>query len=447
MTIINEQERSRMVEMFGAGEPLGRIGRTLGRSTSSVRRQLLISGVLTGYAPLHREGYRSRRGHTINEHAFDVASPERDYWVGMLMTDGCVSDGSVILSLGDRDVDHVYAFRQFLGATHRIRVKPTNGSGTFMADFRVKSDRLSNVLSSFGVVPRKTRVAKVIGLESSRDFWRGCIDGDGSVCLVKAVEGTAYGVYPVIALCGASLALLEQFASYIRSVIPSARMGVKKPQIKNGLIRGKTFTVNLPVSQVSLKGQHAIQMIRHLYSGARVSLTRKADTAEKIMQMADSNPTWCVHPRRGAPGKRTPEQCARIGAAKLGVKQTPDHIASRTRGMLNSDRVKESAKRRAARQHEARAEWIRQNTPTMIALASEGFGVVKIAERLRCDTDFVSKALRENGVVVKSGPRPDLDVVRLRNALRAVREILATLNPNDCLDGHDRAIAIIDEAL
>jgi hypothetical protein len=129
-----------------------------------------------------------------NHDFFDIVDrPEKAYWLGMLLADGCVStENEVILSLHVRDRDTVEAFKMALGSHAQITIqgqlKSIDGGQPFhstTAAVRVRSRRLSAALARHGILPGKTRDPRMVeGIppEFERDFWRGAIDGDGWIC-------------------------------------------------------------------------------------------------------------------------------------------------------------------------------------------------------------------------------------------------------------------------
>lgn len=220
------------------------------------------------------------RSDHFNENAFDEPSEARDYWLGMLMTDGTVSDsGSVTLGLKESDIEHVRAFGDFLGSgksvtfgTSRERILNDRIIAACKhAKFTACSRRLASSLARFGVVPRKTHIAKVIGLENSAHFWRGAIDGDGTV----AIDNRQM---PVIHLASASRAFLEQFQVFVRSRIPNC---------------AATIYVQPGCMSIHLTGRFAIQLANLLYGSSTIALARKLATAKEIIDRAKRDPFWC----------------------------------------------------------------------------------------------------------------------------------------------------------
>jgi hypothetical protein len=162
----------------------------------------------------------------VDESKFDEPTEESLYWVGFLMADGAIVEDSrwpgsaptVALVLGQKDHLHVEKFRDFLGSSHAITLVPTLRA----VRFSVRSDRLVGALAKFGVVPRKTFSAKaLLGIDRSRDFWRGVIDGDGCVSTHQKRNKR----YPRMTLVG-SKPLLDQFSAFVKNLVPSCRAKV-----------------------------------------------------------------------------------------------------------------------------------------------------------------------------------------------------------------------------
>ncbi len=149
-------------------------------------------GILEGVTPTGRPtgGQRGVRL-AVNEHAFDVLTPESAYWIGFLMADGCVSREHagkslrLSLRLSVKDREHLERFRAWLGSRHAIYEKDhldPAGKPRRSCCLQIASEPLCTALCRWGVQPRKTgRKAPAPELENDRDFWRGCVDGDGSV--------------------------------------------------------------------------------------------------------------------------------------------------------------------------------------------------------------------------------------------------------------------------
>lgn len=219
------------------------------------------------------------RWKALDVEVFDRPSPDRDYWVGFMMADGCVwpTAKSVVtqLILAPKDREHVYRFREFLGSTCTIkerppslntpvRGKPVQSTGSVR--LAIASRRLASSLAQFGVVPRKTYGTKVIGLEGSRDFWRGVVDGDGCLGIYKLDCRDM----PKVTLIG-SKDLMTQFSEFVAGQIPGL-----KPSVRSKDDCGILW-------QVAVNGRYARSLADILYSDCSVALPRKLAKAREIM--------------------------------------------------------------------------------------------------------------------------------------------------------------------
>lgn len=265
----NEWQKE-VAELYTAGFSCPEIAEHVNRHVATVWRVVQKMGVAI------RPPEQHHRKDFLKEDVFDTLTPESAYWIGMLMADGCVGATSasftVTLSLHSRDLDHVLAFRKFLGSVCAVKVHESGGSP--MATFVVTSKRLGESLSRYGVVPRKSLIAVARGgVENSRDFWRGVIDGDGSLG-IYARKNLELPV-PVLSLVSMSREFVEQFSSFLHA----RGLGGKNKILAYPTPSGRNRY------DLRLGGSAAIDAISYLYVDAAVVLARKAKLASRVMQM------------------------------------------------------------------------------------------------------------------------------------------------------------------
>jgi hypothetical protein len=191
------------------------------------------------------------------------------------MADGCVyipaagNGGPVtILTASEKDRCHLEKFNLFLGSNRPIyTLKPSGFGRRPVLQARVASKKLADRLACFGVLPRKSMTAKVEGLEKDRDFWRGVVDGDGTLGLYGTPES------PQIRLAG-SRALVSQFSSFMRALSTRCKCNIY-PQ--------SSIFVTYAV------GCDACTVVSMLYKGASVSLDRKVKKVDEIVKWGISH--------------------------------------------------------------------------------------------------------------------------------------------------------------
>jgi hypothetical protein len=205
----------------------------------------------------------------LRHDAFDELTPDAGYWIGFLFADGYVTSrgesGTVQVRLSECDREHLVKLRAFLGSTHMIGTEPAGNYGSYPSRpsvrFSVQSARLAHRLLSLGRYegPIDSTLAR------SRDFWRGVVDGDGTVGLLAS--GYAY-----FALVG-SRRLLEPFLVFLQN---------------NGLGARITIRPDKTIFQVATAGHIAEKIVSFLYEDATVALDRKAAKAAKIVAAKDA---------------------------------------------------------------------------------------------------------------------------------------------------------------
>ncbi len=218
------------------------------------------------------------RRYSLDETVFrDASQSERSaYFVGLLMADGNVHEakGTMVISLklsGDDDC-MVSEFRDFLGSNQPLQYVPA-GEQSFMGSAKkyhiqertylsVASKQIAADLERYGVIPRKSLVARVNLLENNRHFWRGLIDGNGSL----SIRTHARCTLPVISLVG-SQSIVNQFLTYVRTLV----------ETDCNLLPAKS------VWRLCLQSQAAAVVVRELYGDCTIALPRKKAAADEIM--------------------------------------------------------------------------------------------------------------------------------------------------------------------
>ena len=125
------------------------------------------------------------RKRQLRQDAFDELTPDAAYWIGFLFADGSVvgrGESAVVQTrLSECDREHLVKLRSFLGSTHKIGAAPAGNYGGYRSRpsvrLSVPAGRLARRLLSLGRYEGPIDSTLI----RSRDFWRGVVDGDGSL--------------------------------------------------------------------------------------------------------------------------------------------------------------------------------------------------------------------------------------------------------------------------
>lgn len=205
-----------------------------------------------------------------NPSYFDqIDTPAKAYWLGFIAADGCVrgfESGSLrlVIKLARKDRGHLAILHEALGARRPIRDTEgisIDGVLRQSATLDVCSPQIVNALVSHGITPRKTHTYERWNgpADLMPHYWRGIIDGDGSIYLADRDSK----------LCIAGTeSVAEGFRAWAQSVCGTKAVPHKRPRSRN------FWTLNIGgLTQV-------LCLLRALYDDAPVALARKQALAD-----------------------------------------------------------------------------------------------------------------------------------------------------------------------
>jgi hypothetical protein len=229
-----------------------------------------IRGILSRRNVVIRDASACIRRLPLDETAFSRITNDSAYWIGFLMADGSVVGNEVGVALSQNDLPHLISFREFMKSEHAITPvqSTTRGGYTNKPTFRYsfKSRRIVDDLSKHGVIPNKSKSAVASAeLAKNSHFWRGVIDGDGSIDLPRTLPRYAG---PVVRLVGSEM-LLNQFSELVRTISPRWRGSVRPHK---------------SIFALSVSGEMAIEVLGVLYRDAAFALPRKENAARNILR-------------------------------------------------------------------------------------------------------------------------------------------------------------------
>lgn len=258
---LSREQKAEITRRYEAGEDSVKLGAEFGLSAVGIRNVI------------HRRGRvrpvdEAKRIIPVKQRAFSDLTEHSAYWAGFLMADGSIlANDYITLRLSERDECQMDAFKAFVNSTHRTYREAAGKPGRYGGFGTVKvtfsSKRIVADLARFGIVRDKTHTARAAGgLEHDRHFWRGVIDGDGTLG-----RGRVYPFLPYLSLVG-SRPLLEQFTVWMATACPGSALGVYP--------NGNIF-------RTGTHGRFALAAIQALYADASIALPRKRETAMSVL--------------------------------------------------------------------------------------------------------------------------------------------------------------------
>lgn len=165
-----------VITRYKNNESIFSICNTLGTYQEKVKKILKDNNIET-------ISYSKRNNPDFKEDYFEkIDSHDKAYWLGWLITDGCVSKTSISLSIKACDKYILEQFQNDLGLVNKI--KPFNGK---YFRFMFWSKKMVDDLSKYGIIGNKTFTVDLpkINKEFVPSLLRGCIDGDGSISYLQ----------------------------------------------------------------------------------------------------------------------------------------------------------------------------------------------------------------------------------------------------------------------
>lgn len=160
----------------------------------------------------------------FDEKSFETLSDSSAYWLGILFADGYINWETFAqpqLVFGLKDKDHLEKYKSFLKSDHTI-LKQTcrtkiKKDGTFPITWRinVNSRKMCEDIKKYGFEEENPCEM----LMDNRHFWRGFIDGDGSLFEIKGkLYLSAVGKYEI----------LEKFKLFVIARIKNINPSINK---------------------------------------------------------------------------------------------------------------------------------------------------------------------------------------------------------------------------
>lgn len=226
---------------------------------------------------------------------FDLNKRKNSYIFGFLQADSHFSEntrnrGRIDVELAYRDQDIIYKMHE------AVPVKTTIHSRT--RDTNFKKDYKSIKLSIFDLAFREEikKLGLPVGKKSKKikpptgkyykiDYWRGIIDGDGSIGFYET-EG-----WPFVSLFTESYKLAKEYRNFLAEVLNKPKKKLKRNSRDDGY--------NIMISK-----EDAVKLVSVLYYENCICLNRKLKMAQKVIKW-----TRPVNLKLRSPGKNwTPKQ-------------------------------------------------------------------------------------------------------------------------------------------
>lgn len=254
---LTKAKTEKICEMWDDGYTIADISNIVHMSCTTIRKYIKEN---IGYDS-KVDTRRPDRKLSKNHDAFmDMTNKDNNYWAGMLAADGSVNKyGIVSLELKHADISHITEFKNFMQSENKIIISDRKDKNSKTAKISFMNKQTCEYLkNNYNIVPNKTDTYVVpYDMIYNTDFWRGVIDGDGSIYLSpdkKKIRLNLVG----------SKNMIESFNEFIRSVDDKSIIKPCKRKREKSLY---SITVN--------KQDIAFRILDMLYGSCSVRLDRK----------------------------------------------------------------------------------------------------------------------------------------------------------------------------
>lgn len=199
----------------------------------------------------------------------NVNTEKKAYFLGLLVSDGCVSGNEIVIRLqeGDRYILEEFALDIGFDKDKVTLIPKRKETCKNQASLRFSNQKMVKDLSKYGVVPNKSHITYFpdISEEFHSHFIRGVFDGDGSISRPKIKDLYTFGICGNVELIKIIQNILVKECS-----LGFTKLAIPKSSCKN--IANMLYTGN----------RQCIKIKQYVYNNATIFLTRKKDKFDEI---------------------------------------------------------------------------------------------------------------------------------------------------------------------
>lgn len=178
------EEIVEIIKEYQDGKDVGQLATSYNCSNYQIRSLLKKNNIeLRRHANHRKPSTKSRSTVKLDYWKSKEGTPEFDYFIGILASDGCIVNTCVALEL--KDLEILTNYNSFLGNVCNINSRTSKVNGNTYYNIKYKNKEIVEYLSHYGIVPRKSNI-----LELPYINWNillGIFDGDG--CISKEHKG------------------------------------------------------------------------------------------------------------------------------------------------------------------------------------------------------------------------------------------------------------------
>ena len=261
--VLSKEVTSKVIEMYKEQPSLRRIQKEL-NLTQQVVKRTLIENEITLIVDSRDKSLN--RGFKPNLEAFtDFTDEKQLYYYGLLLADGNLHKNVVSIILKYCDAPILEPLAEYFGEGYTVQKKVVRGED--YARLSIAHYRVTENLVKQGFEPAKSMKERIPNFYDEsynmRHFWRGFVDGDGTVRFPNNVRD--------VRLLG-SKEIIDGFISFVEKYGNcDKRLAVKHPTIKG------CYTIQY-------NGKDASEIAYILYSDCNIALERKWNNAKELIK-------------------------------------------------------------------------------------------------------------------------------------------------------------------
>lgn len=206
----SDEKEAEILRLYKSGKTQKEIGIFYNTSNTAIRRVLLRNGIIPRNA--------SKTQRLCKNNPFKRNDELSDYFLGLLITDGCISKKSgkyesyeVCLSLNEHDGYIIEQFKNWASPKAKVSKIHQKTNDSYMYSISIVNEEMVEWLRRRGNFYRKSYEAKLY-CPLNWNILRGIVDGDGGFHITNMTSKN-YGLN--IFVCGLSLSLIKQVHAFL----------------------------------------------------------------------------------------------------------------------------------------------------------------------------------------------------------------------------------------